>query len=233
METRKNKKTSFLWIVTLLPLIITAAVIPFMQDSVPMHYGFNGSIDRWGSKYENFIFPSIIIFFSLFWHCIILYYRKKQSGDLPDKTKKEAASNEKIIYITATAMAAMFGIMQCFFLFIEYKISKSNFNVLAIDFYKTPNILLGIFIIIIANFIPAAKRNSLLGLRTVWSMENDQTWLDSNRFCGKLMVIAGIVIIIESLFIEGITSVIVMTGIIIAASIICVIYSYYSYKKYK
>lgn len=72
-----------------------------------------------------------------------------------------------------------------------------------------------------------------MGLRTAWSMENDQTWLASNRFCGKLMVIAGIAIIIETLVIKGLASVIVMTGIIIAATIISVIYSYYSYKKYK
>lgn len=233
MKERKTKKIKLLWIITFIPVIITAAVIPFMQDKVPMHYDFNGNIDRWGSKYENFIFPLIIIIFSLFFQCIILYFRKKQSRDLPDKAKKEAASNEKVIYITATAMAAMFCIMQCAILFFTYKTTKNSLNVLPAVFNNITNIGLGIFIIIIANFIPRAKRNSVFGLRTVWSMENDQTWLSSNRFCGKLMFIAGIAIIIETLFIKGIVSVFVMTGIIIAVTIVSVIYSYYSYKKYR
>ncbi len=232
MEKRKTKKFKLLWIVTLLPLIITAAAIPFMQDKVPMHYDFNGNIDRWGSKYENFIFPVIIIILSIFWQCFINHFSKKQSADLPDKTRKEAASNEKAIYIIAVAMTAMFCVIQCSILYSSCQASK-NIISLTPGFYRATNILLGIFIIIIANFIPTVKRNSFLGLRTIWSMENDQTWLDSNRFCGKLMVIAGIAIIIETFFIEGLASVIVMTGIIIAASIVCVIYSYYSYKKYK
>ena len=232
MKKRKTKKIKLLWIVTFLPVIITIAVIPFMQDSVPMHYDFNGNIDRWGSKYENLVLPVMIIIISLFWQRIINHFKKKQSGDLPDKTKKEAASNEKVIYITATAMAAMFCIMQCTILFTSCQVSK-NIKNMALDFYYVTNIPLGIFIIIIANYIPVIKRNPIMGLRTAWSMENDQTWLASNRFCGKLMVIAGIAIIIETLVIKGLASIIVMTGIIIAATIISVIYSYYSYKKYK
>ncbi|MCI9078047.1 MAG: DUF1648 domain-containing protein [Lachnospiraceae bacterium] len=232
MEKRKTKKIKLLWIITFVPLIITAAVIPFMRDKVPMHYDFNGNIDRWGSKYENFIFPVIIIILSLLWQCTINHFKKKQSQDLPDKAKKEAAVNEKVLYITATAMTAMFCIIQCAILFSSCKVSGNSVKLTPV-FYKITNISSGIFIMIIANFIPLAKRNSVLGLRTAWSMENDQTWLASNRFCGKLLFIAGIAIIIETLFIEGLTSVLVMTGIIIAASIICVIYSYYSYKKYK
>lgn len=232
MEGINTKKIKLLWIVTFIPLITTMAVMPFMQDSVPMHYDFSGNIDRWGSKYENFILPVLIIILSMLWQLTINHFRKKQSADLPDKIKKEATSNEKVIYITATAMTAMFGIMQCAILYTSCQASKSNIN-LTEFFYKVTNIPLGIIIIIIANFIPTSKRNSLFGLRTVWSMENDQTWLSSNRFCGKAMAIAGIAIIIETLFIKGIISVLVMTGIIISASIICVIYSYYSYKKYK
>ncbi len=220
MKERKTRKIKLLWIVTFLPLIITIAVIPFMQDNVPMHYDFNGNADRWGSKYENLVLPVMIIIVSMFWQRTIKH-----------KIKKQAASNEKAMYITATAMAAMFCIIQCTILFTSCQVSKSikNFS----DFYYAANIPLGIFIIIIANYMPVIKRNSIMGLRTAWSMENDQTWLASNRFCGKLMVIAGIAIIIETLVIKGLASVIVMTGIIIAATIISVIYSYYSYKKYK
>lgn len=232
MKKRKTKKIKLLWIITFIPLIITTAVIPVMQDRVPMHYDFNGNIDRWGSKYENFILPVIIIILSIFWQCLINHFKKKQSANLPDKTKKEAASNEKVLYITSVAMTAMFSIMQCAILYSSFQASKNNIKLTPV-FYKAANIPLGIFIIIIANFVPVAKRNAFFGLRTVWSMENDQTWLASNRFCGKLMVVAGFAIIIETLFIESIASVLVMAGIIISASIICVIYSYYSYKKYK
>ena len=55
----------------LIPTIITAAAIPFMSDKVPMHYDVSGNVDRYGSKYENFIFPFSIIAITIFW--LILY----------------------------------------------------------------------------------------------------------------------------------------------------------------
>jgi len=38
---------------------------------VPMHYDVSGNVDRYGSKYENFIFPFSIIAITIFW--LILY----------------------------------------------------------------------------------------------------------------------------------------------------------------
>lgn len=70
------KKT--MWIVTIIPLIVTAIVLQFMPDSVPMHYELSGEIDRWGSKYENIIFPLLIIFMTLFWQQFVTYFEKKQ-----------------------------------------------------------------------------------------------------------------------------------------------------------
>ncbi|MDE6209613.1 MAG: DUF1648 domain-containing protein [Lachnospiraceae bacterium] len=46
-------KTKILWIITVLPLLVTAIAVRFMEDTVPAHYDFYGNIDRWGSKYEN------------------------------------------------------------------------------------------------------------------------------------------------------------------------------------
>jgi uncharacterized membrane protein len=46
-----------MWIISLIALAGTAIVLHFMPDQVPMHYDAVGNIDRWGSKYENLIFP--------------------------------------------------------------------------------------------------------------------------------------------------------------------------------
>ena len=45
-----------MWIISFIALAGTAIVLPYMPDSVPMHYDMSGNIDRWGSKYENMIF---------------------------------------------------------------------------------------------------------------------------------------------------------------------------------
>lgn len=66
-----------MWVITCLSLIGTAAVLPFMPDTVPMHYDLQGNIDRWGSKYENLIFPGIILIFALVRTLVINHFEKK------------------------------------------------------------------------------------------------------------------------------------------------------------
>ena len=87
-----------MWIISIIPLILTGIAIQFMPDSVPMHYDMSGKIDRWGSKYENIIFPIFILLITLFWQIFILYYEKKALTASTDKERHGAASNAKMPY---------------------------------------------------------------------------------------------------------------------------------------
>ena len=50
-----------LWILMLLPLVATVVALFFLPDRIPAHYGFDGTVDRWGSKYETLVFPVLSI----------------------------------------------------------------------------------------------------------------------------------------------------------------------------
>ena len=69
-----------MWAISIVSLAGTAVVLQFMPENVPMHYDMSGNIDRWGSKYENLIFPAIIILLSLFWTLFMGYFDKKDSA---------------------------------------------------------------------------------------------------------------------------------------------------------
>lgn len=49
-----------MWIVAMIPVVVTSVVLQFMPDIIPMHHDLEGNTDRWGSKTESFIFPVII-----------------------------------------------------------------------------------------------------------------------------------------------------------------------------
>ena len=55
-----------MWIVAMIPVVVTSVVLQFMPDIIPMHHDLEGNTDRWGSKTESFIFPVIILFITLF-----------------------------------------------------------------------------------------------------------------------------------------------------------------------
>ena len=96
-----------MWIISFISLAGTAIMVQFMPDSVPMHYDMAGNIDRWGSKYENLIFPIIILVMSLFWKLFIRYFEKKALKSTDEKESACAKSNAKVISIVGLCMAAI------------------------------------------------------------------------------------------------------------------------------
>lgn len=225
-------KNKILWGLTLLPMFITAVALKFMPDKVPMHYNMSGEIDRWGSKYENFIFPCIIIVMTVFWKLLMRHYRKKQKRLTDDKAIKEAENNEKFLYCVAVGMAVMYSVMQCLLLFVAYSSSGGETSTWSVHFDEVTNIILGIFMIFLGNMLPKAKPNSIMGVGTVWALHNDVTWSKSNRFGGAACMVCGVLTIFETLIIGGFASTMVMLGFILCMGVIVCVYSYKVYKKY-
>jgi uncharacterized membrane protein len=93
-------------------------------------------------------------------------------------------------------------------------------------------ILLGISLVIIGNFMPKLRNNSIIGLRTPWSMKNDTVWKKSQLFGGISFIVCGVLMIITGLFAEGLVAMCVALGLLMTDTVICVIYSYKISKKY-
>ncbi len=220
MKTR-NK---ILFIISFAPLIITAIALPFMNDTVPMHYNAAGEVDRYGSKYENFIFPVEIMLFYLFWVIYVRYYSHLSADD-----DERIKSNLRVVYIVAIAISSMFCVMQCAFLAIaltnEGGLSDS------IDLFLIINLAMSVLFVIIGNFLPKTKRNSVLGVRTSWTLKSDKAWYSANRSCGIAWVIAGFFSIILSSLVGGCISTILIIVIIVLATAAAYICSYFAVEK--
>lgn len=226
----KNVMRKLMWIISLVPLVITAVMLGILPDKVPMHYNAEGEIDRWGSKYENLIFPLIIIALTLFWQLLIWYFEKKASKTEDEKIQKEALSNANVLSVVSISMSMMYCVMQCFFLYRAYVEANANFEGFVIDTAQMSCILLGVMFVVIGNFMPKTRRNGVVGLRIVWSMHNDITWAKSNRFAGVALIIVGVLTIITSIFTEGLLATGLMLAYLFISLIVMLIYSYRVYK---
>ena len=216
-----------MWIISVLNLGITAVVLQFLPESVPMHFNVAGAVDRWGSKYENLLLPAIVLALSLFLHLIIFLFEKKAAGASTDKEKAAARSNTKVIKIIGVSIVSMFTVLQGFLLYNAYVGgSQSSFN-----FGKITCILCGILFVVLGNFMPKLKRNYLLGFRIKWSMYNDTTWMKSNRFAAIAMVAAGIATILSSLFANESLVIILTLAYLMIAALVSTVYAYTVYKQ--
>lgn len=214
-----------MWIVAVIPTIVTFVVLRFMPDVIPMHHDIAGNTDRWGSKFESYIFPIIIIVVTVFWYFLIRYYEKKAMNEKEEKKQMEAKSSAKFLNIIGISQAAMFGIMHYFILYSSYVQADTGETKATVDIAKISCLLLGILLVILGNFMPKARKNYSAGVRTSYSMYNDVTWRKSNRFGAICIIVAGILTVITSAFANGTVSVVCFLVYIITATVATAIYS--------
>lgn len=219
-----------MWTISILSLVLTVVVLQFMPDSVPMHYDLAGNIDRWGSKYENLIFPAIILLLSLHWHLFIAHYEKKAAKTFFERERSEALSAAKVLKIAGVSMTAMFTVMQGFILYSAYVEANANAAQTPVDIGKVSCALIGIMLIILGFYMPKTKKNHIAGVRTRWSMYNDTTWRKSNHVGGIAMMIAGLSMILTAVFVRSAATVVLLLAYILAAAGLTLIYSYKVYK---
>lgn len=54
-----RKTTIIFWIVAVLPLILASIALPFVGESLPTGYNFNGEVTTWGSAFTLLTLPII------------------------------------------------------------------------------------------------------------------------------------------------------------------------------
>lgn len=215
------RKVNFLfYLLMFLPVIIVIITFPIFPDKIPAHYDMAGNITRWGSKYESLVFPIITIVMG------IILKASSKSG--------ENKVNEKATISIGIAVLSLFNGMTLLFLYKDYFLAKGLEEPINVDTSQFIFILLGIFFIIMGMILPKCKMNSMVGIRTKWSMDNDKAWELSQRSAGIISIATGIIMIVGNLVIfKGGASFIFSMICLIVYVTVTIIYTKLAYKKSK
>lgn len=222
-------KNKILWIITALSFILSAVSVNFLPEKIPMHYDINGVVDRYGSRYEVFFYPVLILIVAAVMTFISVRQQKSMADSSDDKEKEMKKNNIKVISVVVICFTVVQFIMQCTSLFSI--IASSGILAFAenIDSFKLSMTMLsfsfGIVFIIVGNILPKTRKNEIVGLRTNATMKNDQIWQKSNRFAGKVMVISGFCTVVSAFVFKGILSVIIMIVLLLLGTVISSVYA--------
>lgn len=206
-----------------LPLAVVLVALPFLPDQIPAHYGFDNQVTRWGSKYEALLLPILTIVLGLFLLAMARYAAKHEES---------GKNNENVCLITGIVSLALFNLMTAYFLYTDFH-KVENLSEAAFDVNQLIFGFFGLCMLIIGNVMPKLRMNSMIGLRTSWSMKNEQTWKKSQRFGGISCVISGILMILASLMTRGLRCFMLCMGILVICLIVDVIYTRQIAKKYE
>lgn len=167
-------------ILTLLPMVITTvAVLWFLPDTIPAHYGISGEVDRWGSKYESFILPGISLVFG-----VAMLLGAWISGR---SSRKEVEQGSRIFVIAGNVSLAVFNVMTLFFLYTSWAQMEHLEGVPEIGL-RILFAVIAIMLLVLGAVMPQVKQNAWFGVRTKWTMQSVSVWEKSQRFGGRLFM---------------------------------------------
>ncbi len=171
------------WFVALLPLILMLILLPNVPNTVPLHYGINGEVNRWGSKNELLLLPIISLFVSALLLLIVNFSAKKS---------ERGEQNKKVLFSTGIILSMFFCLLS---VTILYYTSQKAINLNETNAIRIISIsMCGIFVFM-GNLLPKCKRDTSrllqVGFRTPWTLADDTVWVKTNRLGGMGMVAAG------------------------------------------
>lgn len=197
----------FLWIVT----IILLSMILLLPETVPIHWNISGQIDEYATRYT----------------CIILMLEPIGIYYIMTFIKKIDPNHRKIeqrilTYELMKRILTLFLIALDIFYYYMILMNGSHIQIGICS-------IIGLFIMILGNYMPKVPQNFFFGIRTSWTMKNETVWKKTHKVAGYLFVVFGLVVIIAG-FMKEIGFIIIMAFSIFILMILCV-YSYFEYKK--
>ncbi len=183
-----------------------------MPDRVPMHFDMHGKVDRYGSKLEAVLFSPIMMIVLL---AVFVAIPKM----LPEGKKIDPFQKA-----WDTVVIAVMGFMAC----VQFMILNPGMLGTGMGQVKFLMAAMSVLFIILGNLMGKTERNYVMGIRTPWTLEDDEVWHRTHHLGGRLMVGAGLLCLPLALL--GV-NVLIITAIIMISAFYPVWYSYALYKK--
>lgn len=200
-----NKEFLMTALVIALPVVIGAIFWNQLPEKIPTHFGIDGQADGYSSKlFTVFTFPVLFLLFQII--CLVSFEKESVKVNIPAKMRR--------FYTWLIPVLSL--------------IIQGSIYANALGFIKSgPTLVttfLAIVFIVIGNYLPKIQRNATVGIRIPWTLSDDKNWYKTHRMAGKLWVIGGLIILLES-FIQ--VALPYVMGVVIAVMIVGpIVYSF-------
>lgn len=202
-------------VIAAVPFLVYASVYRALPSEIPVHYSFDGIADRFASKLsvEALLLCSLGycgLLLGALLRKMVLAMGKTQENNNMQTTAKLMAYNQTFLTIFFSALSLYF-----------ISTMRQNSVPDTLFILRTAYLVLSLLFIIIGNNLPKLKKNRVTGVKTKYSQSNDDAWMKSQRFGGRLLVIGGIASLVVCL-IPGISvkSAVILSTIIFAFMIL-------------
>ena len=189
-----------IWVIAALiavDLVAAIVVYPYLPDPCPTHWNFSGEPDAFGPPWKlAFLVPAIgagLVF--VLWALPLL-------GPFRANFERFRVTYGRVCLTTVAVLLALHAV------FLGAALGQN------LSIGRTLSIICGIMLAVMGNWMGKVRRNFYLGIRTPWTLANEQVWERTHRAGGRVMVAIGIVSVAFGLFAgEAVATVVFFSGV--------------------
>lgn len=212
METLK--KDWLIWLIILSPLAMIIGCWDLFPDRIPTHFGSDGLPDSYSGKgFGLLMLPGINV---------LMYFLFLVLPKIDPSGKNYKLFSDK--YRTIRIILHVFFTIT-FFIIGFYSLGY-NFNMSLIMLY----LVLTLFLFL-GNYLGNVRHNYFIGIRTPWTLSNEEVWIKTHRLTAKVWVFGTLITMVILPFVPDPELIFVPYLIII--TIIPIVYSYLLFRKIK
>ena len=180
MKIKINKKlVLFTSILILLPSLVGCVFWNQLPEEIPTHFNLLGQADGYNHKMSAiFGLPTLMLL--MHWLLLFLMIKDPKSSNISSKI--QLLIYWIIPFVSCLSMISIFGES------LGYSMMS---GLLA-------QIFMGVVMIVIGNYLPKTHRNYIIGIRLPWTLENDGNWRKTHRLAGKIWVLGGLLLFLNS-----------------------------------
>lgn len=197
----------------LVALVFSAAVYGRLPEKVPVHWNWQGEVDRWGGRLEGaFALPGVAV-------AMLALMR------IVPRLDPRRANYARFAGTYDVAVNAVVTMLVCFHVLV-LGIALGW----PLPLRRVAPALFGVFLIVIGNVLPRVRSNWWFGLRTPWTLSSERVWTRANRVAGYLLMGAGIVLLVTAALPSPWTATLAVVAVG-GAGLGSIAYSYWIWKK--
>lgn len=195
---------------TLAPMLAGLILWNRLPDTMVTHWGADGVADGWSGKgFAVFVLPLIL----LAAHCLCAL------ATLIDRKNQEQSRK---------ALRMVFWIMPVNSWFccgsVYYAATGRGLELL-----NLVPAFMGLLFAIMGNYMPKVKQNRTLGIKLPWTFANEENWNRTHRYCGRIWVIGGLILMF-SIFLPENWAVSIMIPVLAVITLAPILYSLKLYR---
>lgn len=198
----------------LLPLLFGLLLWDRLPNQLASHWGADGAVDGMaGRAFTVVTLPLVLLAFH--WLCLLV-----SAAEF-----KKRGRNGK-------AMGLVFWIIPAVSLFSSGIIYGTAFG-LELNPLRLTLAFIGLLFLILGNFLPKVEQNGVLGVRVSWTLNSEENWRRTHRFCGRLWVAGGLLLLLIVPLPVPLSTPFLFTLLLAATFVLSFLPILYSYRCYR